>query len=59
MQINNGAKELQSRPKRVFFFSPLYLPFITLHSLFFFARLQGLKKALKFSEIKIQFNSGS
>ena len=35
---------------------PVYLPFIALLSLLF-ARLQGLKKALKFSEIKVQLKS--
>ena len=34
----------------------VYLPLIALLSLLF-ARLQGLKKALKFSEIKVQLNS--
>ena len=42
------------RKVSAFFFSlPLSLPFLTLHSLLF-ARLQGLKKALKFSEIKVR-----
>ena len=70
-----ASKELNSRPKRVFFIAPetiskvddikikrevspfflplpSYLPFIALLSLFF-ARLHGLEKALRFSEIKV------
>ena len=42
------------RKVRPFFLPlPVYLPFIALLSLFF-ARLLGLKKALRFSEIKVK-----
>ena len=44
--------KIKSKVSAFFLPLPVYLPLITLLSLLF-ARLQGLKKALKFSEIKV------
>ena len=54
IQVALKVDDIKIKSKVGAFFLPLpvYLPFIALLSLFF-ARLQGLKKALKFSEIKV------
>ena len=51
------SRQYKIKKKVSAFFLPLlvYFLFIALHSLLF-ARLQGLKKALKFSEIKVELN---
>ena len=46
---------MKSKVSAFFLPLPVYLPFIALHSLLF-ARLHGLEKALKFSEIKVELN---
>ena len=48
--------KIKSKVSGFFLPLPFYLPFIALLSLLF-APSQGLKKALKFSEIKVQLNS--
>ena len=48
--------KMKSKVSAFFLPLPLYLPFIALLSLLF-AYLQDLKKALNFSEIKVQLNS--
>ena len=48
--------KIKSKVTAFFLPLPVYLPFIALLSLLF-SRLQGLKKALNFSEIKVQLNS--
>ena len=48
--------KIKSKVSAFFFPLPVYLLFSALLSLHF-AHLQGLKKALKFSEIKFQLNS--
>ena len=51
--------DIKIKSKFSAFLLPLhvYLPFIALLSLFFCPFRQGLKKVLKFSEIKVQLNS--
>ena len=48
--------KIKSKVSTFFLPLPVYFPFIALLSLLF-AHLQGLRKALKFSEIKVQLNS--
>ena len=48
--------KMKSKVSAFFLPLPVYFPLIVLLSLLF-ARLQGLKKALQFSEIKVQLNS--
>ena len=57
-KLNSRRDDIKTKSKVSAFFIPLpvYLPFIALLSLLF-ARLQGLKKALKFSKIKVRLNS--
>ena len=51
----NSTRAKHSKVSAFFLPLPVYLPFTALHSLLF-ARLQRLKKALMFSEIKVELN---